>query len=511
MIRKPFSTLCAVVCAVSALLLNGCGEASKKEYTPLTEWRDTVLNDKFGLLIEGRFIEHDTLFFTQEFEKEKGKLVRKAIIYLETDKESPYYQPASWTERFDEKVAEQMKTWMRWREIEGMPPLRKVDLFSLPTDWIPLHYLDGRPYVYSSHDTDVPVHRLTDSLLLRHHDFQYFPLKSGEKLSSRLYHFELAEDDYSDLYIHIMNKRTGEAVWEYLGVSGSRYELMIPVSSVKRFDLIVCDHPYRTNFDGPRFDDVDVKSLLYGKKAASNKGRKDSVRCDCGLEGEQISRYVERNGDSTFVTLYMDRDSDSSRYRYFFWDSYFGGKDIRRDLDRWLAERQRMGWPLTNKVDLLDLPNDWLPLRYWCERPCVLSSSRYDLLPKFRLTYSLLMQCGQRNYFYPLRKCEKLSPTDYLVELEGSVYDKLLIHFIDETTRAAVWEFVGDGVKRFSLMVPTTSVKMFDVAVCEGNASPVTVGEIRHLTVPNAGGLLDSIRNGREVDIYDLNKLYRCR
>ena len=91
--------------------------------------------------------------------------------------------------------------------------LEKVDCFGLPSDWIPLHYYQGVPYVFSSCMVDVPQQRrLTDSLLI-HRDMEifFFPLAGSERVSPTVCHFKLAVDSsvadspvsgFTDVYIH---------------------------------------------------------------------------------------------------------------------------------------------------------------------------------------------------------------------------------------------------------------------------------------------------------------------
>ena len=238
------------------------------------EWRDTVRNTKYDFLIKGEFIENDTLFFTQEFLKdyptEDGRPLRNTAIFLEPSKNSHYYTQEYWIEHLNEEsCAKDWIYWQEWRMEKGLPALCKVEIFGLPKDWIPLHFYKGRPCAYVPCEIDYPLQRqLTDSLIAsRWYDTFFTPLKSSKKQSASLYHFEI--EDYrtlktADLYIHIIDKKTKTAVWEYRYPDKEEYILMIPIESVSSFDLIVCSAPYQKYFGNQQelFDKVDVKALL---------------------------------------------------------------------------------------------------------------------------------------------------------------------------------------------------------------------------------------------------------
>ena len=212
------------------------------------EVRDTVCNDEYTLEIHGRFVENDTLFFLKEYVTEKGSKQLNTSAYLEPDRNSLYYMPEYWLSRIDGKEGDAVeKEWKRqnyYEKPEERMPLKKVDLHDVPTDWIPLHYLDGRTCVYKPYETD-RQYRLTDSLYVWVTMEPFFePMQQGERLSPDCWHFQIgdAESGYSDLYVHRIDEKTQASILELRTEDKpARCKLVIPMTSVKYFDLVVCD------------------------------------------------------------------------------------------------------------------------------------------------------------------------------------------------------------------------------------------------------------------------------
>ena len=151
----------------------------------------------------------------QEYDREDGEMSRNTYIFLEPDRQSEYFQPDYWINRFEgnhEDYLQQIKEHRNYHLKNNDTPYQKVNTFGLPADWIPLHYFDRKPYAYIPPETDTPApRRLTDSLLIQK-DFEIytFPLRESRKLSPTLYHFRLEE---TDLFIHILDEQTQTAVW----------------------------------------------------------------------------------------------------------------------------------------------------------------------------------------------------------------------------------------------------------------------------------------------------------
>ena len=277
---QTFGTALAVcLLGIGALCSMGSCCTSQK-HSGEAEQRDTLYSKGSYWIVGGRFVENDTLFFLQEWAEEEGKLVRNATIYLEPDSDSYYYTPEYWLLYFNEKnYASQFETWNMYREREHGDALRTVDLFGLPADWIPLHHLDGKPFVLASCEYDYPPQtHLTDSVVAqRGLEMAFLPLRSSEQLSPDCYHFRVGrriyfqpeEDPITDLYVHRIDARTGAAIWEYRKAEESILHLMVPAASARLFDLVACRDPLwrfmRKSLWQP--DEVDLKAVLEAMNA----------------------------------------------------------------------------------------------------------------------------------------------------------------------------------------------------------------------------------------------------
>lgn len=250
------------------------GHARTDTRVTYKEKRDTLIQNDHTLLIAGQFVENDTLFFVQEYDREDGEMSRNTYIFLEPDRQSEYFQPDYWINRFEgnhEDYLQQIKEHRNYHLKNNDTPYQKVNTFGLPADWIPLHYFDGKPYAYIPPETDTPApRRLTDSLLIQK-DFEIytFPLRESRKLSPTLYHFRLEK---TDLFIHILDEQPQTSVWEYRQGKKNWYHLMIPVASVRYFDLmhsIAPNHKYFETHQAPVFDSVNIKALLQQKQQSN--------------------------------------------------------------------------------------------------------------------------------------------------------------------------------------------------------------------------------------------------
>lgn len=249
-------------------------ESESKSYSK--EHKDTVLQNKHGTIIMGRFVENDTTYLLKEYDKEDGKQYLNTAIYIEPDKNSIHYKDIAQPIFKPEKGQYDLDGWRRYRQREKMPPLSKVDLLDLPTDWLPLHSYQNHYYVFKPCEIDVPLRRcLTDSLLAYYTgEYLFNAIQKFEKKSNSLYYIELknqGEDSPippTQIYIHIIDSRKKIAVWEYRKENELWYELMIPIESAKDFDMIVCYCPRHKFFyeDLFRLDKIDFKTLLKQKK-----------------------------------------------------------------------------------------------------------------------------------------------------------------------------------------------------------------------------------------------------
>ena len=255
----------------------GC-KNSQKETGRISMEIDTLLNDDLRLIVGGEFMENDTLFFLQEYlknwENRAGNTQRNTIIYLEPDSNSFCYNPEFWIDHFDEQsCATDLRDWLSFRKEKKVADalLKKVPLFDLPVDWIPLHHRNGKAYVLTPCEVDFPPQiRLTDSLIVKKRmDFVFTPMVKSEQCKPNVYRFDLESDNYSSLYVYIIDERTKCAVWHWEGKTESAYYLMIPVTSVRDFDMVHCGS-YLMKFAYNNLwepDEVDVKSLLESVQA----------------------------------------------------------------------------------------------------------------------------------------------------------------------------------------------------------------------------------------------------
>lgn len=244
------------------------------------EYKDTVLQSKYNTIVMGRFIENDTTFFLKEYDKMDGKSDLNTAIYVEPDKNSIHYkniaQPIFPPIYYPEGGPYDLAAWRKYRQEKQMPPLSKVDLLDLPTDWIPLHSYQNHYYVFRPCEVDIPFRRcLTDSTLAYYSmEFYFHAIRKFEKKSKSLYYIELeswreeSQSEPTPIYIHIIDSKKKVAIWETRKENKSKYELMIPIESAKDFDMIVCNCPIHKFFDENvfQFDEIDFKTLLKQKK-----------------------------------------------------------------------------------------------------------------------------------------------------------------------------------------------------------------------------------------------------
>ena len=264
----------SVFIIITFFLIAGCARNAKTASPGIqsTELRDTVFNEEKYLLVRGKFVENDTLFFLQDYVRnwpgmKKGEIRRGTTIYLEKDSNSYYYEPEYWLTRFGiERRLDEMGVWKMYHNKKGGKPLQKVDLLGLLADWIPLHHREGKPYVFVPCEIDYPHQtRLTDSLIMEKWlEFQFIPMRGSEKRAGNCYHFDTKDGMYNDLYIYPIDGRTKAAIWERVSSEGSKYSLMIPIESARYFDLIVCSAPLEKFVYGGLWqpDEIDLRALL---------------------------------------------------------------------------------------------------------------------------------------------------------------------------------------------------------------------------------------------------------
>lgn len=77
------------------------GHAQADTRVAYKEKRNTLIQNDHTLLIAGQFVENDTLFFVQEYDREDGEMSRNTYIFWEPDRQSEYFQPDYWINRFE--------------------------------------------------------------------------------------------------------------------------------------------------------------------------------------------------------------------------------------------------------------------------------------------------------------------------------------------------------------------------------------------------------------------------
>lgn len=104
------------------------GHARTDTRVTYKEKRDTLIQNDHTLLIAGQFVENDTLFFVQEYDCEAGKMSRNTYIFLEPDRQSEYFQPDYWINRFEgnhEDYLQQIKEYRNYHLKNNGTPYQK--------------------------------------------------------------------------------------------------------------------------------------------------------------------------------------------------------------------------------------------------------------------------------------------------------------------------------------------------------------------------------------------------
>ncbi len=106
------------------------GHARTDTRVTYKEKRDTLMQNDHTLLIAGHFVENDTLFFVQEYDREDGEMSRNTYIFLEPDRQSEYFQPDYWINRFEgnhEDYLQQIKEHRNYHLKNNDTPYQKVN------------------------------------------------------------------------------------------------------------------------------------------------------------------------------------------------------------------------------------------------------------------------------------------------------------------------------------------------------------------------------------------------
>lgn len=180
-----------------------------------------------------------------------------------------------------------------------------------------------------------------------------------------------------------------------------------------------------------------------------------------------LKEYDNENGKRYLNTIiYVEPDKNSVNYRTME-QPVFNPDTGLYELFYWRKYRQEKNLPPLTKVDLLDFPTDWLPLRsyqnhYYIVKPCN---------KQLCLTDSTLACFRMEFFFDALRKLQKISNSLYYIELENTDISsssrlvQIYVHVIDDEKKVAIWEYRKKDKTYYELMIPVESAKYFDLIV----------------------------------------------
>jgi hypothetical protein len=171
-------------------------------------------------------------------------------VYVDKDRDSPYFEVLKNLDytKADKDYVRSMKALQKYKKVAG----RKVDLATLPRNWVQLHLYKGKYYVYSpSNRTQLRVSLNDSTLITKGMERRVDLLNDAQQTSKFVY--EIAATDYkgqSDSFrIHLINKSRGIAVFEDLFEKGSHI-LMVTIERADRFPLVT---NYTPNHMEPEF------------------------------------------------------------------------------------------------------------------------------------------------------------------------------------------------------------------------------------------------------------------
>lgn len=198
--------------------------------------------------------------------------------------------------------------------------------------------------------------------------------------------------------------------------------------------------------------------------------------------------FISRSIDSTgYYAIYIETDRESIYYAQL--------SDFKLDSDdsfdiistyKFLVEHHLQ----PAKVNLLDLPREWLPLyvykgRYYIYKPC-----EWGFVNRQLINDSLLISWTIGGLSTDiLSSIKKISDTSYAVNTT-TYYDKKVveteihIHVIDATKNIALWEYrYKDGTAPgYQLFIPKDSAKNYDLIVnyCSNKVDELDFDEINY-------------------------------
>ena len=188
-----------------------------------------------------------------------------------------------------------------------------------------------------------------------------------------------------------------------------------------------------------------------------------------------LKTYFKENGKKYLNTqIYIEPNRESIRYKEIIARRQSDSDYQQKDLNSWNRLRQEHHLPSLQKVDLPDMPTEWISLHLYKEHFYVYSPCQIDVPNPRWLTDTVLIYDDMEPYFVEIRKAEKQSPSLYHIELGRRGYDtiystptQLYIHIIDTLNKISIWEHKNEGHTHYELMIPTESAKNFDMIICD--------------------------------------------
>lgn len=184
-----------------------------------------------------------------------------------------------------------------------------------------------------------------------------------------------------------------------------------------------------------------------------------------------LKEYDKENEKQCLNTIIYIEPNKNSIYYKKIAQPIFNSENRLYDLDAWREYRQKKQKPALSKIDLLDLPTNWIPLHFYQNQYYIFTPCEVDVPFQRCLSDSTLAYYSMEFYFNAIQKLEKKSKSLYHIELENQEESSLpptqiFIHIIDDQKKIAIWEYRKEDESEYELMIPIESADYFDMIVC---------------------------------------------
>lgn len=206
---------------------------------------------------------NDTIFILKD-------RARGHTIYIEKNRQAKGYKRL-FDFSFDSYDLESLESTMEAMKKQDPRYFKQKKKLDLPEQWLPLYSYKAQYYLYAPCDWGNTARRiLNDSTLIYWDMTGPYPVKllDARKINKHKYHLKtfdpLPEEPRTDLItVHILDSETQLSVWEFKTkqLDGSRYELMIPRSQARKYDLVV-NHSSRMKQREYNFEPIDYQKLI---------------------------------------------------------------------------------------------------------------------------------------------------------------------------------------------------------------------------------------------------------